>query len=253
MSCLECGALVSGRFCADCGAEQRAPLRSLGDWIRGAYGQVLELDVRLFRTLRRLLFSPGSLTREYATGRQRRYTPPVRLYVVTSAVVIALMNVLGVFELDQIMSTWSPEARAALAAVTGVAGFDDPAVRESFNRRMDLVFPIMNLFSPIGMMLLLKTVHHRRFAQEHLAFSCHCTTFLVIVTTPALLVEGIAQPVVFAVATVASLVYLLIAMRRVYGGGWFGLVARFALVSLGFLALVAVLANLSFFIVIASI
>ncbi|MCY3811531.1 MAG: DUF3667 domain-containing protein [Gammaproteobacteria bacterium] len=214
---------------------------------------MLEFDVRVLRTLRRLLFSPGVLTREYAAGRQTHYTPPIRLYVVTSAVVIALMNVLGAFELDQILSTWSEDARAALAAATGVSDFDDPDVQESFNRRMDLVFPIVNLFSPIGMMLLLKAVYRRRFAQEHLAFSCHCTTFLVILTTPALLVEGIAQQVVFVVATVTSLAYLLVAMRRVYGGGWFGLVARFALVSLGFLALVAVLANLSFFIVIRSI
>lgn len=214
---------------------------------------MLELDFRLFRTMRRLLLSPGSLTREYAAGRQRRYTPPIRLYVVTSAVVIALMNVLGVFELDQILSTWSADARGALAAATGVSDFDDPDVKESFNRRMDLVFPIVNLFSPIGMMLLLKAVYRRRFAQEHLAFSCHCTTFLVILTTPALLVEGIAQQVVFAVATVTSLAYLFIAMRRVYGGGWFGLVARFVVVSLGFLALIAALANLSFFVVIRSI
>ena len=214
---------------------------------------MLELDVRLIRTLRRLLFSPGSLTREYAVGRQRRYTPPIRLYVVTSAVVIALMTVLGVFELDEILSTWSEDARAALAAVTGVADFDDSDVKESFNRRMDLVFPVVNLFSPIGMMLLLKAVYRRRYSQEHLAFSCHCTTFLVILTTPALLVEGNAQQVIFVAATVASLVYLLVAMRRVYGGGWFGLVARFAFVSLGFLALVAALANLSFFIVIGSI
>ncbi|MCY4012559.1 MAG: hypothetical protein OXG82_07585 [Gammaproteobacteria bacterium] len=118
---------------------------------------------------------------------------------------------------------------------------------------MDLVFPIVNLFSPIGMMLLLKAVYRRRFAQEHLPFSCHCTTFLAILTTPALLVGGIGQQVVFVVATVTSLVYLLVAMRRVYGGGWFGLVARFALVSLGFLTLVAVLANISFFIVVRSI
>ena len=120
-SCLECGTRVSGRFCADCGAEQRAPLRPLGDWARGAYDQALEFDVRLIRTLRRPLFSPGALTREYASGRQRLYTPPIRLYVVTSAVVLALINVLGVFELDQILSTWSADARAALAAATGVS------------------------------------------------------------------------------------------------------------------------------------
>ena len=252
-SCRECGTIVNGRFCADCGAENRAPLRSFGQWLRGSAGQFFELDVRLFRTLPRLFFSPGWLTVEYAAGKQRRYTPPIRLYVVTSAIVIAAMNVHGAFQLDEFLAGFNADARTALAAAVGIANLADPDVQESFNRRMDLVFPILNLFSPVGMMLLLKAVYPRRYAQEHLVFGCHYATFLTVVTLPLLMLDGGVFLVVTGIVTVTSVLYLTVAMHRVYRGRWMGLVARLVFVGIGFLVMIGILSNISLYLVLASI
>ncbi len=45
---------------------------------------MFELDSRLWRSLIPLLWRPGFLTNEYLAGRQVRYVPPFRLYVVLS-------------------------------------------------------------------------------------------------------------------------------------------------------------------------
>ena len=238
--CLECGAEVTGRYCTNCGAEQRAPLRSLQQWWSDTVGQVLDVDIRLLRTLPRLFFSPGFLTLEYSAGRQQRYTPPLRLYVVASAIIIAAMNLLDIFQLEELLAGQSEEQQAALAAAVG-ADLADPAVQATFNRRMDLAFPILNLFSPVGLMLLLKLLYPGRYLQEHLAFSCHYATFLTVVTLSPWLVEGVARPILTGVVAIAAVLYLGVAMRRVYRGSWIGLVARFCVVILGFLVSLTVL------------
>ena len=250
--CLECGAKATGRFCANCGAEKRAPLRPFQEWLSDIFGQVIDLDIRLLRTLPRLFFSPGLLTVEYSAGRRQRYTSPIRLYVVASAIIIAAMNLLDVFQLDVLLADASEEERAAMAAAFGIADLSDPELQESFNQRMDLVFPILNLFSPVGMMLLLKLLYWRRYLQEHLAFACHYVTALVVVTLPLLMVEGVALQIMTSVVTIGLLLYLVVAMRRVYRGSWTGLIARLVVLAVGLLAIITVLQSLTFSIVLGT-
>ena len=252
-TCLECGATVTGRFCADCGAEKRAPLRPFQQWLSDTVGQVVGLDLKLFRTLPRLFFSPGWLTVEYSAGRRGPYTSPLRLYVAASAVVIAAMNLIGTFQLDEMLAGVSEEQRDALAAMLGFADLSDPDLQQRFNRRMDLIFPILNLFSPIGMTLLLKLLYPGRYLQEHLAFGCHYGTFIVFVWLPPLLVEGVALVVVTTAVTFVSLLYLGVAMRRVYGGGWGGVIARLVAFSVGVLVMLVAMQTLTLLITLGTI
>lgn len=249
--CLECGSEVTGRFCANCSAEQRAPLRSLQQWWSDTAGHVLDLDIRLLRTLPPLFFSPGFLTVEYAAGRQRRYTPPVRLYVVASAIIIAAMNLLGFFEIEALLANQSAEQRAAFAAAVG-ADLTDPDVQATFNRRMDLAFPILNLFSPVVIMLLLKLLYPGRYLQEHLAFGCHYATFVAVVTLSPWLVEGVARSILTSVVAIIAAVYLAVAMRRVYRGGWSGLIVRFVVVAVGLLVAITALSTFMFLVVLGT-
>ncbi len=177
----------------------------------------------------------------------------MRLYVVASAVVIAAMNLIGTFQLDEMLAGQGEEQRDALAATLGFADLSDPDLQQSFNRRMDLVFPLLNLFSPIGMMMLLKLLYPGRYLQEHLAFGCHYGTFIVFVWLPPLLVEGVALVIVATAVTVASLLYLGVAMRRVYGGGWGGVIARLLAFSLGILVMLAAMQALTLVITLGTI
>jgi hypothetical protein len=85
-------------------ARKRAPrarsrLISLWELIQDAFGDLLELDSRLWRTVIPLeldsrlwrtviplLVRPGQLTRDYLEGRRARYMPPFRMYLVLSVV-----------------------------------------------------------------------------------------------------------------------------------------------------------------------
>ena len=84
--CDNCGASVSGRYCAECGQRLEPPVHTLWHFIQVAAEDVTHADSRLWRTLWALLFKPGYLTHEFLVGRRARYLPPVRLYLALSVV-----------------------------------------------------------------------------------------------------------------------------------------------------------------------
>jgi hypothetical protein len=82
--CLNCGAHLRGQYCANCGQRGSSRLISLWELIRDAFGDLFELDSRLWRTLVPLMIRPGRLTHDYLQGRRARYMPPFRMYLVLS-------------------------------------------------------------------------------------------------------------------------------------------------------------------------
>ena len=83
-NCLNCGGRQKGQYCAICGQRAHSRLISLWELVSDAFGDLLELDSRLWRTLTPLLLRPGHLTRDYLQGRRVRYMPPFRTYLVLS-------------------------------------------------------------------------------------------------------------------------------------------------------------------------
>ncbi len=93
-ACLNCGATLRGQYCGSCGQRARSRLISLWELISDAFGDLFELDSRLWRTVTPLLIRPGLLTADYLAGRRARYMPPFRMYLVLSLVffVVAFFN-----------------------------------------------------------------------------------------------------------------------------------------------------------------
>lgn len=107
--CLNCGTVLRGQYCGNCGQRAHSRLISLWQLMREAFGDLFELDSRLWRTLGPLLRKPGELTKEYLRGRRARYMPPFRTYLVLSIIffVVALFDPKDDFGL-----LFEPEAQA---------------------------------------------------------------------------------------------------------------------------------------------
>jgi len=82
--CLNCGTRLKGQYCGNCGQRSRSRLISLWELISDAFGDLFEIDSRLWQTLVPLMMRPGQLTRDYLKGRRARYMPPFRMYLVLS-------------------------------------------------------------------------------------------------------------------------------------------------------------------------
>ena len=85
-NCLNCGTELRGQYCGNCGQRASGRLISLWELLRDAFGDLLELDSRLWRTMIPLLIRPGRLTLDYLEERRARYMPPFRMYLVLSVI-----------------------------------------------------------------------------------------------------------------------------------------------------------------------
>jgi hypothetical protein len=104
---------------------------SLPAFVRDVFDDLCNVDARLWLTLRTLVWSPGRLTRLYLDGQRAKYTPPFRLYVVTSLAFFVVFSL--------VRSLTAPEAQdaAELAAVDEAA----PAETAAADPAADVVSP----------------------------------------------------------------------------------------------------------------
>jgi len=131
--CLNCGRELAGQYCANCGQRSRSRLISLWELLRDAFGDIFELDSRLWRTLVPLLTKPGRLTRDYLEGKRARFMPPFRTYIVLSL----LFLFIALFDPRQQFSIlFEPEPEAAPGEQEPV---DDEAKRSADEIRLDVL------------------------------------------------------------------------------------------------------------------
>ncbi|TVS09636.1 MAG: DUF3667 domain-containing protein [Wenzhouxiangella sp.] len=90
--CNNCGTRLTGPYCHRCGQPARSFIRALPGLVGEIATETLYYDSRMWRTLQCLLFKPGWLSREYVTGKRARYTPPVRLYLISSIVAFLVIT-----------------------------------------------------------------------------------------------------------------------------------------------------------------
>ncbi|CAN5538536.1 hypothetical protein BH23BAC4_BH23BAC4_17620 [soil metagenome] len=96
--CLNCGAALSGPFCAKCGQRGEGLRLPLHRFARESFVELFGVDGRIWRTLGILLFLPGRLTANYVAGKRGQYVRPVRVYLAASLAfffVVTLIDPVG--------------------------------------------------------------------------------------------------------------------------------------------------------------
>lgn len=84
-NCLNCGTIVQGKYCHNCGQENIEPKESFWDLVKHFFYDITHFDGKFFHSIRYLVTKPGFLPREYVLGRRATYLNPVRMYIFTSA------------------------------------------------------------------------------------------------------------------------------------------------------------------------
>lgn len=85
-NCLNCGTLVAGRYCQQCGQENVPSHLPFFPLIRHFIYDIFHFDGKFFDTLRYLFFRPGYVPKQYVLGRRMSFLDPIRMYLFTSAI-----------------------------------------------------------------------------------------------------------------------------------------------------------------------
>lgn len=114
--CANCGARRTGRYCSNCGQNDRDYQRALPPMLGEMLRETFEVDARLVQTMKRLLFQPGVLTEEFSSNRRASYVSPIRLYIFVSLAFFFLLAVNVDIELSRAQIPADVEIAPAAAA-----------------------------------------------------------------------------------------------------------------------------------------
>jgi hypothetical protein len=90
-NCLNCGTALVGSFCHQCGQKGHVH-RTLRAFAHDLLHGVLHFEGKIFRTLPKLMFKPGELTRRYIAGERARFVSPLALFLFSVFTMFAVMS-----------------------------------------------------------------------------------------------------------------------------------------------------------------
>ncbi|HEY9404389.1 MAG TPA: DUF3667 domain-containing protein [Pyrinomonadaceae bacterium] len=222
--CPNCGASRAGEYCQDCGQRRTRPEHlTVPYYLKNLFGELTELDSKVFQTLISLLFKPGRLTAEYLADRKERYVSPVKLYLLISAVffLLAWDAMLDISNFRQVML--SDPSFKILPLPENV---EQDFFFERFFEKAGDYSAFTRFASVIGLGLFLAVLYLgvRRFYVEHLIFAFHYYAFdfaffsiFILLLKLLQTASGMrAPPWIFNVGYLVLLWYSFVALKRVY-------------------------------------
>ena len=249
-ACPSCGRRLAGEsYCSSCGEEVLDPRKlTLSYFLTNTVlHEILNVDGKIWRTLKFLLFRPGFLALEYAAGRRRPYVGPVRVllvaivvYVLATQSGIGFTLEVGPIKLNVAPAPISPE-RSIEASMQSVDRFGilegmfterfgpiasaTDETRTRFNRALNGFATPLSFTTVLLVALSLYACFHRRrpLLVEHAVFSMHYYSFVLVSLLFVVLFMRLRLSTSFLVSIAVLLsvmawqfVYLTTAIRRFY-------------------------------------
>jgi hypothetical protein len=255
--CLNCGAALTGSYCAHCGQAADVHVLTTRELIHEALEGFTHSDSRLWRTLYLLWFKPGKLTQEFVAGRRAAYLPPFRLYLVLSVIFFLIASVshphaqfvsfddagaepqaappdctklnATQFEVVLFGRDWTPRIRHACSEIARDNGAN--LLQTALAVAPKAMFIFLPLIAFLHMLMYWRPRH--RYA-EHLLFFLYVHAFFFSLMTVVVLSADAAEawPRLKPVLNLVPLLlwslplYTVLAMRRVFGRTWAGTLAK---------------------------
>ncbi|MCG6986796.1 MAG: DUF3667 domain-containing protein [Gemmatimonadetes bacterium] len=254
-TCLNCGAALTGPYCAACGQPDSETNITLRGMVVELAEEVLNWDSRFLTSVRHLLLKPGFLTTEYFAGHRARHASPFRLFLLGSVLFLAAVGITGrhLVVAASFNVPWaaadsaggaSSSMGSVVAAGSGRIEVDTAGAvthggllgriergAQVLNRDPErtkrlwfhsFVWALFLLVPVFALLLRLVFAGGGVHYPGHLVLALHLHAVGFLVGTALLLLAMASDPVtgVLAITLLAGLfLYFVLALRRVYGAG----------------------------------
>lgn len=152
-NCLNCNAVVAGRFCQVCGQENLDPNENFRQLCVHFIYDIFHFDGQFFSTLKYLLFKPGFLTKEFFRGKRASYLHPIRMYLFTSAIFFLIYLSINNSNKEEFEGTKAgQQANNIQAAVDALNDslhkITDPQKQEEIEQQISVLGKVNNFIQP---------------------------------------------------------------------------------------------------------
>jgi len=179
--------------------------------------ELLDIDGRLWLTLRIMLKKPGQLTYEFNQGKRVKYTPPLRLYLVISILFFIIFS--------SIYQVYSPDGPLTDSMIS------------YYSKAMFLLFPVFAI--------IVQLFFRQSFYIGNLVFSMHlhCIVYLMLMLiAPIEALEKSNQ--VYLLLQVPPTLYLvwyiLTAFKTVYHQNWWKTLGKASIIYMIYMAILGI-------------
>ncbi len=217
-NCTNCGAVLTGEYCSNCGQKKFSPHDlTISKFIFNFFEDFFKFDSNVFKTIRYLLFKPGFLSNEYVKGRIASYVKPLKLFVFTCIIVFFVGKLVSQndysFALDDL-----DFMKSKIEKVTVDKGITKDVFIEKFNSNYFSKIPFFYLIAIAMFSLILKLVFikQKKVIAEHLVFSLHFYTACLIFSLVDSLLDNITPYAYYLFFFIIPFIYLFFAIKKFY-------------------------------------
>ena len=204
-TCPNCGARRTGKYCASCGQKAAPVAPTLGHFMHELTHEVLNVDGKIFRSLRLLLTRPGFLTREVFAGRRASYVLPLRMYLVASVVSFACAVAFGGFDAVNLQYTADPGEVVDPATIERLEQTERTITEAVYVWLPRAMFVLVPLFAAFVMLFRRRSGHTY---PQHLYFALHVHAAWFFANALDSLSEPIRVPYVATSVDIVTEVYM---------------------------------------------
>lgn len=104
IACPNCETKLAGDYCYTCGQRDLGPRLTTRILVQNAFEALTEMDSKLWRTLRELTKNPGRVSLNYIQGERASYINPIKYFLGTFTIYLAIMIWTGLLEVHVIQS-----------------------------------------------------------------------------------------------------------------------------------------------------
>ncbi|HEX3917116.1 MAG TPA: DUF3667 domain-containing protein [Caulobacteraceae bacterium] len=236
--------MLAGAWCHACGQSAEEFHRSFLRLAAEAFGGLIDIDNRVWRTVPKLLLQPGRLTRQYLDGHRAAQAPPFRMFLIGIVLIFLVASVPGggtaTIKIEPLTGFGVPAASVSNVAESEAAKWLQAHVAAISQHQQAFQETLITwaqrlavLTLPISALLLSLTFFWRRdiLIFDHLIFSMHSLTFLGFLVSAVMLLARLTDWAWLLL--LAAPAHLFVHLRGAYGIGVFSALARMVVLLVG--------------------
>ena len=191
-ACENCGAMLQGAFCHECGQGVERSPDELVPFLKSQFAAITSYESGALRTLGGILVRPGRVTREYLAGHRAAYAAPIQFYLWTAAAFFLVntytpmvdinARMVVEFHLSSVSMFRALPQDVADSLQRSELSADLLAAR--LNSKASTYLPILFLGMVVVFSGWLKLLFRQRLFSVHATFALHWSSFYLILEVP---------------------------------------------------------------------